>query len=459
MRRSETDGGRLGATLDQNGSSEVVATREAGQLDYAFNRQALREVGFHAAGPDSRPGYQEQYDFCQRLVEGAMAGSKRAAILLQEAMTISDFPSLFGDVLDRSVLANYAETPYTWDMYAKRAILNDTRLARMFRVDRGAAVLDGPIVPDATTGASGSGPTGLEQISSYPMRHREASGYTDQLYKFGCRMAFSLETIIADDLDALKDTPALFGRAARRTEEKRATKLFSGSTGPSATFFNTANKNILNNTTFPGYTAAGFVPNPPFSPDALMNALALMAMQRDKDGEPISIEGAVLVYGPALKVTVKNVLNARTLWLNTQGGQIAQNAGLTAMTSGVRLEVANWASGIAKEALNYYIPVVDTTHGNTSWYLFVEPNQGRPAMQLSFLRGREAPQLFMRLPNQVAIGEGRMGPGAGAMGGTSNTNPSEGDYESDGLDYKVRHFIGGAPLDPICGFASNGTGS
>ena len=42
-------------------------------------------------------------------------------------------------VLDRSVLANYQETPYTWDMYCARKVLNDLRLARMFRVDRGAA--------------------------------------------------------------------------------------------------------------------------------------------------------------------------------------------------------------------------------------------------------------------------------------------------------------------------------
>jgi len=458
LRRSETDNGRLGTTFDDPGSSEVIATREAGEVGYRVNQEALREVGFQQAGPDGRSNYQRDYDFCQRLVEGAMSGSWRAAGLLREAMTISDFPSLFGDVLDRSVLANYQETPYTWDMYCKRAVLNDTRLAKIFRVDRGAAVLDGPIIPNSYN-ASGTGPTGIEQLSEYPMRYRTATNYTDQLYKFGCRMGFSFETIIADDLDALKDTPALFGRAARRTEEKRATQLFSDSSGPLASFFNTGNKNILNNTTFPGYTAAGFVPNPPFSANALMNALTLMAMQRDQDGEPISIESAVLVYGPALKVTVKNVLNARTLWLNSQGGEVFQNAALNAATSSVRLEVANWAANIAREALNYYVPVVDTTHGNTAWYLFVDPNQGRPALQQSFLRGREAPQLFMRLPNQVAIGEGRMGPGAGVMGGTSSTNPMEGDYENDGIDYKIRHFLGGTRLDPVCAFASNGSGS
>jgi hypothetical protein len=45
---------------------------------------------------------------------------------------------------------------------------------------------------------------------------------------------------------------------------------------------------------------------------------------------------------------------------------------------------------------------------------------------MDFLRGHENPELFMKLPNQVQVGEGRMGPGASAMPGTANTNPLDG---------------------------------
>jgi len=41
----------------------------------------------------------------------------------------------------------------------------------------------------------------------------------------------------------------------------------------------------------------------------------------------------------------------------------------------------------------------------------------------------------------------------------ANTNPLEGDFETDGIDYKVRHFLGGSLLDPVCAVASNGSGS
>lgn len=458
LRSSETSQGHEGATFDSpsiGGSSEVIATREAGQGGYNIPSGALSDPGFQTApaNPDGR--YQEYFGIAKRMVESALSGSKRAMLNLQEAMTTSDFPLLFGDVLDRSVLANYQETPYTWDMYCKRAILNDLRLARQFRVDRGAAVLDGPIIPNSY-GATGTGPFGIEQVSEYPMRKRVVSGYTDQLYKFGARMDFSFETIVNDDLDALKDTPALFGRAARRTEEKRATKLFASPTGPNATFFSNANKNLINPTVAPGcpYT------NPPLSIDAVMWALTVLANQRDLDGEPISIEAAVLVYPPALKVTAENILNARELYVNAEGGNVSLfGTGATQSAyNSVRMVVANWAAKFAVGAVNYYLPVVDTTSGSTGWYIFASPRMGRPAMQQSFLRGREAPQLFMRLPNQVAVGEGRMGPGAGVMPGNGNTNPMEGDYETDGIDYKIRHFLGGTLLDPVMGVASNGTG-
>lgn len=468
VRMTETDNGARGATFDSpqiGGEAEVIATTEAGSDGYQIPRQALApEAGYRPAPSNPGVEYRRLFHEAQKLVEGALSGNRWKMLRLQEAMTTSDFPVLFGDVLDRSVLANYQETPYTWDTYCARKILNDLRLARMFRVDRGAAVLDGPIVPSSTTGISGNGPTGMEQFTEYPMRKRVVTGYTDQLYKFGCRMDFSFETIVNDDLDALKDTPALFGRAARRTEEKRATKLFVSSTGPNATFFSNANNNLIN-TTVLGTSYTG-LPNPPLSVDAIMWALTVLANQKDLDGEPISIEGAVLVFPPALKVTAMNILNATELFLNMEGGNIVTYgasvnpaSNFTAATSGIRMRAGNWAKDFAKPALNYYLPIVNTsTSAQTAWYMFATPSSGRPALQQSFLRGREAPQLFMRSPNQVAIGEGRMGPGAGVMPGTTLSNPMEGDFDTDGIDYKIRHFLGGTLLDPVLAVASTGLG-
>lgn len=483
MRETEREQGRQGITFDDMGGAPeaLVSTpvtwrgQEAGapvmhgQMESGIEPdtpQFMRRAGYR-----SRQEYEGSLREAQRLIDRyTNSGNSYDKWRLEEAMTTSDFPYLFGDVLDRSVLANYAETPYTWNRYAFRKVLSDMRLARMFRIDRGASVLDGPILPKTVPGPSGTGPSGLEQITEYPMSQRVATDYTDQLYKFGRRMDYSFETFLNDDLDALRDTPAMLGRAARRTEEKRVTKLFAqtvtgGTTanptvvpGINTNFFNAGNNNILaaGVRNFPGG-----VTNPAFSADALAAAIELIAQQTDLDGEPISIENLVLVYPPSLKVAVKNVLGAKTLWTNApiQGGSLtAAGSGATASNyNATRLEVANWASGLVTEALNYYLPIVDTVTGGTAWYLFVDPNQGRPAMQQSFLRGREMPRLFMGATNQIAIGEGNIGPGMGPNLGGAMVNPMEGDFENDAVRYKIRHFLGGTLLDPVLGFASKGT--
>jgi hypothetical protein len=441
MRASETDGGRRGLTLPGTAITDP---------------SQMREAGFRSVQAGRNPRYERAFSEALRLYDRVLSGDRWAGLVFREALSTSDFPNLFGDIIDRSVLANYAETPYTWDQYCKRATISDFRLAKIFRIDRGAGVLDGPILPNSF-GASGSGPTGLEEVSEYPMRKRADSKYTDQLYKFGARMDFAWETLINDDLDALKDTPALFGRAARRTEEKRATKLFVSSTGPNATFFSNANKNLINS------TVASFVTtnNPPLSITSLAWALQIMYNQLDLDGEPISIEGVTLVIPPALKITANNIIRATQVWMNDQGGTtgISGSGATQTAPSLQRLLTTNWANGVVSPAVNYYLPVVDTTHGQTGWYLFANPNLGRPALQQSFLRGHLMPEMFMKLPNNVAIGEGRMGPGAGVMPGTSEANPMEGDFDTDAICYKVRHVLGGTLLDPIMAVASNGSGS
>jgi hypothetical protein len=436
LRESERDGGRLGATFSNLGP--VTTLSEDG--GFARIRAMARQTS----------SYQQGINEAQKLLDRVLGGSRRAMLHLQEALTTSDFSTYFGDVLDRSVLANYAETPYTWDLYAKRATIRDFRAAKVFRFDRGASVLDGPINPSLNpAGISASGPKGLAEVTEYPMRKRVASKYDDQLYKFGALMDFSWETIVNDDLDALKDTPALFGRAARRTEEKRATQLFTTSAGPNTTFFSVANKNIVTS----AVNATVTTNNPPFSITALQQAMTIIASQVDLDGEPISIENFTLVYPPAIDVQVKNVLNSTQVWFNDNGGSIGSNGSLE------RIIADNWAKNVVTPAKNYYLPIVDTTYGNKAWYLFANPRNGRPALQQSFLLGRESPEIFMKAPNQIAIGEGRMGPGAGTMPGTSMANPMDGDFLTDSIIYKIRHVLGGTLLDPLMAVASNGSGS
>jgi hypothetical protein len=433
-----------------NKMGELMAPIWEGKSN-AFSDDDVR--GFRAVRPitdaQRKRLYERDLMEATKLIKSAFDGNGYAKLMLRDAMvgrfrealSISDFPNLFGDVIDRAVLANYRETPYTWNQVAKLSTVNDFREVKRFRVDHGTGIgaLDDSL--GTLTGTAFSllpVPMGGE----YPEDKLTDNVFTYRVQKYGRRMPFFWETFVNDDLNALKDTPARFGRAMRRMEEYFVTKLYANNTN----FFTAGNKNTVVPTGV--YTAT----NPPLSITALAQALTIMSQQVDPDSGPIDIEAVTLVVPPALKVTAQNILNADYFWANDQGGT------LSGSSSAQRLNVRNWAKNIVNLAVNYFLRIVDTTHGDTGWYLFADPNNGRPALEFGKLRGHEQPDLFMKLPNSVAIGEGIMGPGMGVVPGTTNMSPMEGDFDTDSIHYKIRHVFGGTTIDPLMAVYSNGSG-
>jgi hypothetical protein len=430
------------AELGAWSGSSPTSVNEAGFQNMTHR---LREV---YSDTMRRRRYESRLQEAARIITRGFNGSKRDLLNLQEAMSIGDFPNLFGDVIDRAVLANYTETPYTWNLIAHEAEVNDFRPVKRFRVDGGTGLL-GPT--DATLTAFG-GLVPLERGANYPEDSLTVpTPYTYELFKRGKRMPFYWETFVNDDLQAIKDTPARFGRGARREEEYFCTALFANN----ANFFNSGNKNIV--------TAAlvgdGGSDHPALSIHSLQRAMIVMMKQVDTTGQPISIEAMTLVVPPSLKTVAANILNTDYVFMADQGGTVQIPGGSTNPMLAQMLHAMNWAKNIVRLAVNYYLPIIDTTYGNTGWYLFANPESGRPAIEMGFLRGHKTPELFMKLPNAVAIGEGQMGPGPGVMPGTANANPMEGDFDTDSIHYKIRTVKGGTLLDPLMAVMSQGSGA
>ena len=369
-----------------------------------------RLFGSDGSGVRSRrkgPRYQTMLKEAAQLVADVYKG-RRKMHYLQEAMTTSDFPYLFGDILDRQILASYREWPSTWQNYIKRGRVRDFRAVKRFGVYGADQVLG------AVIGQKGVYP--YEEIN-------EDTPYTYSVGKYGRKMRFAWETRINDDLDALKDQPERLGRAARRSEEKFATQLFVDASGPHASFYTGGNANIVTS-------------NPVLSVAALQTAMEILSQKVDQNGEPILIDTVELVYPPVLEVTVQNILNAITIEATEKGG-----------TSGRKLTIQNWMKTTFRPNKNPYIPIVaSTANGNTSWFLFANPDNGRPAAEVGFLIGHEEPEVFMKTPNQVPVGGG----GEDAMNG---------DFESDAIEHKLRHVFGGTRMDPKMTVGSNGSGS
>jgi hypothetical protein len=348
------------------------------------------------------PRYQRSLAEANSLYSGVLSG-KVPMHRLEEAMSTSDFPLLFADIIDREMLGRYAEWPSIWAKIARRGLVRDFRTVKRFKLDGAEGVL-----------------SQVGQGNEYPEASVTDGAYSYSVAKYGRRIPFLWEALVNDDLDALRDIPDRLAKAARMTEERFATEVYVDTTGPDATFFSGGNGNYVN--------GAGTV----LSLATLQTAFGSVWSQKDADGNPIFTGQLRLVVPPQLAVLAKNILNATEL-RNSPGA-----------TSGDQIVTTNWVNGeVAEVVVNPWLPIVDTTSGATAWYLFADPGIGRPAMEVGFLRGHDTPELFMKSPNSIRVGGGVVG-------------AEDGSFETDGVDYKVRHVVGGTLMEPKAAYASKG---
>jgi hypothetical protein len=356
------------------------------------------------------PRYQEQLAEAAALI-GDVAAGRRPSHYLTEALTTSDFPSLFGDVLDRALLGAYREYPTSYPSFVRVSTVRDFREVKRFALD----------------GAEGQ----LEQVKEkapYPGASVDDTADTYTVSKYGRRLPLTWETMVNDDLDAFRDLPNRLARAARRSEQKFVTTLYVDSSGPHASLYDAGFSNVVTG-------------NPVLSLTALQTAMTVLANQRDTDGEPIYFETVYLVVPPALEVTANNIINAMSIDINEAGG-----------STNTRLRAENWMRNRVKVIVDPYIPIVaSSSNGATSWFLFGNPADGRPALEVGFLRGHQEPALFMKRPDAQRIG------------GTAGPDGELADFDTDSVQYKVRHVFGGTRLTTTGGakstVASEGDGS
>lgn len=384
---------------------EVMRAEEA-SIKRLFGKEGTR-----VRGRRKDPKYMAELVEAARFIADVFEGS-RPAYQLVEAMSTSDFPQLFGDTIDRQMLANYAAAPSTFRAWCRVAQVPDFRTVKRFVVDGGEARL-----------------TAVAEDEEYPEASVSDDEHTYSVAKYGRKMPFHWETMVNDDLNALKDIPARFAKAAARTEEYFATSLICDASGPHASNF-TGGTNQLTG-------------NPVLSIDSLQTAFQYMAVMLDSDSEPISIDGVHLVVTPALSVVAKNYMNAVQFVTNKAGG-FYEDTGKTKQ----ELEVVNWMKSNVTLHVDSQIPRVCTTaNGTTSWFLIADPGRSRPAVEVGFLRGHVTPEIFMKQSNQVRVGGG------------GGVNPMDGDFDSDAVEYKVRHVVGGTFCDTKAIVGSNGSGS
>lgn len=351
--------------------------------------------------------------------------SAKREYLLKEAETTSDFPFLFGTVLERQLYAKYKAAAPDWRNYIKTGVQNDFRPAWLIGV----------------FGLQG----GLNQVplrGEYKMDAQLADGKVQIiLNKFGREFPLAWETVINDDLGAFADIADRFATAALRTEYRQATGLFSTPTGPHASLFgapivhpidklNVTNKfSSANKLTVVAADGTSSQQTPVFNIDNLSAAASVMRRFVDQDNEPVEFDGFELVVPPTLEVRMLQALNP---------ANIIQSGGDSG--AGVKGQIRSSSNTVPQLNItghvNPYLEIIDQS-GNqkNTWYLFGKLSNTGYAARLNFLRGHESPELCMKNPNKVTVGGGIV-------------SPMEGDYESDSLRWRIRHIMGGTQVDP-----------
>ncbi|MBA7632059.1 hypothetical protein ES703_39601 [subsurface metagenome] len=331
--------------------------------------------------------------------------------LLREALTTSDFPLLFGDVLDRQMLAAYKATPPVWKPY--------TKLSTVPRIL--------PQVGGYRFAMRG-GDEHLDRVfekGEYLASDRNADRYAISVGKYGRQFDISWEAMINDDLNALKDTPVRFAMAAQRTEHRIVVGQYAwnrvGAPGTAAHATDTTGL-------YSSFVGEDNRTGALLTINNLEIGLGLMASRTDVAGEPIFCRAKFLVVPPALELTARQILTStEKMWITGVAAAVPYPTKNVVAQYGLQLIVDPYLPAAASAAGS------SVATESSQWYLFSDPNDIR-VIEAAHLSGHERPEICMKASNKVTVGGGAI-------------NPMSGDFATDNIFYRVRLVFGATILD------------
>lgn len=354
--------------------------------------------------------YMGDYDAYDYLSSGLHAQ-------LRAALSPDDFPLLFGDTIDRVLLAKYRAIESEWRTYIKVSSVMDFRDVKRFKAGRGGGIL-GVLQPG----------------EAYKADKPSEAKYSYAVEKRGSVRNIFWEALIDDDLGALAETPDDFAYRARQTEAYVATGFYCAAGGVNTDLYKT-NHSFTNEagttTTYSNSFQHGI------SAAALAYVMGQMGNYPDDSGGglPFSNDPIHLVVATReMQFKAEQIVNAPTV----------MSVGSTDKDNIPTINIL--PDQIRSRMQVHYEPMIrmwDTVNYQTRWFLFADLNDGH-AVEVGFLQGYEDPQLFMRASSQLALGGGL-------------ASPMMGDFDTDSVDYKIRMVIGGSSTEDVGGWRFTAT--
>jgi len=382
-------------------------------------KQTFQEAGLEWDGwePIGKRFTESQIERGLAMIENAdHLRPHRHEYRLWEAITTTDFPYLFGTIIERELMAQYGIVKPDFAAYTKQGTVGNFNRHTRHRRNGGRGVL-----------------REVTEKGEYLVTPSSDTRYTRQVRKLGEQFDISWEALVNDGMGAFDDVVEDYVKMAINTEHAEVTGLYAAAATPNTDLFG----DTITDVNGIAITNLGTLP---LTHANLQTTLALMALQEDVNGRPLTIRGLHLVVPIDLEDTA---------WQITTSTQLQYVAGPIEADEGTTIVPYGTTSPIPRKGIQIHVdpwlPQIDVS-GNvaTTWYLFAD-TAFNYAIGLDRLKGHEGPEIVMKASNKVA-------PGGGPI------SPFDGDFESDNILYRVRVVIGGCYLDPRCAYAQTGTG-
>lgn len=366
-------------------------------------------------------------------IESALAGKRKAQRAIQddiagmyeaeESHSTSDFPAAFQAVVNRAVLGQYDRIESDWTQYARAYDVQDLRPQEYY-----SFFPDYSNLPEQV-GGKNTVPGGLPRVpelTEFPTFSFQASSGSFTVRKFGARVNFSFEMLLNDQWGVLETLPQELAFLAGNTEDITATEALAATTGPNPVTFRAAH--VDGGGSYPDNRIPA---NPALTVDALEAAL-IGIRSRTFNGNVVRVPRFILIVPPALEAQARKITSIPSFEVTDENGTYT---------------ISNPVSEVTV-VVNPWLPIVDqSATRNTTWYLVPAGSTGvRPAILLSKIRGRGNPELRIATQGGQYLGGGPVG-------------PLEGSFETDDIQFRVKHYVGSAAIATETMAVSKGDGT
>ena len=264
--------------------------------------------------------------------------------------TTGSFTNLLLDAANKTLLAGYEESPYTWNLWARQApSVADFKNINRVRFSES---------PD---------PEMVPETKEYKEKTTSDSKETYKVEKYGALFTVSWETVINDDLDAISRIPAMHGAACRRKVNKEVYAVLTANPtmGDGVALFG-SHTSGTNQSAATGAPAVG----------TLNTAFTAMRRQTGLSSDVIlNIVPRYLIVPASLEATALELVNS-TSYIVANGNQGVQNI---------------YGVGGSRTLTVIGEPNLDG-NSTSAWYLAADNSQ-IDTVEVSFLQGEESPVL------------------------------------------------------------------